>query len=214
MQSLRMWRESLKLWGRVVARMPSRLPPTWQAEALTSFWAATLTTWPGKPLNTLRKSIEVLASHFKSVNCLSRHQAALLLLETSATDVGKMKRQRQISKSWCLFKYVTSIAELPASSCSTYVPTLAWMRRWHPCISHNQISYQLEHCRASETLAMRRLQLRSMLMPEVVNQMAALEGQKGKKAPPKKNWSVSADMFPCQLSPDTLSQAREVSLTS
>ena len=59
-----------------------------------------------------------------------------------------------------------------------------------------------------------RLQLRSMLMPEVVNQMAALEGQKGKKAPPKKNWSVSADMFPCQLSPDTLSQAREVSPTS
>lgn len=55
-----------------------------------------------------------------------------------------------------------------------------------------------------------RLQLRSLLMPEVVNQMAALEGQKGKKQAPK-SWSVSADMFPCQLSPDTLSQAREVS---
>lgn len=51
-----------------------------------------------------------------------------------------------------------------------------------------------------------------MLMPEVVNQMAALEAApKTKKAGPK-NWSVSADMFPCQLSPDTLSKAKEASL--
>lgn len=52
-----------------------------------------------------------------------------------------------------------------------------------------------------------------MLMPEVVNQMAALEAGKsaGRKLAGPKNWSVSPDMFPCKLSPDTLSKAKEVS---
>lgn len=38
-----------------------------------------------------------------------------------------------------------------------------------------------------------------------------MEGaQKGKKKQQLKTWSVSPEMFPCQLSPDTLSQAKEV----
>lgn len=55
-----------------------------------------------------------------------------------------------------------------------------------------------------------RLQLRSMLLPEVVNQVEALEKSPNKKKPQLKTWSVSPDMFPTQLSPDTLSQAKEV----
>lgn len=58
---------------------------------------------------------------------------------------------------------------------------------------------------------MARLRLRSMLLPEVVNQLAALEGEasKGKATPPAKTWAVAPTMFPCDLSPDTLSQAKE-----
>lgn len=55
-----------------------------------------------------------------------------------------------------------------------------------------------------------RLYLRSMLMPEVVSQISALEDNKGKGKP--KSWAVSQELFPCQLSPDTLSQAKEVSV--
>jgi len=55
-----------------------------------------------------------------------------------------------------------------------------------------------------------------MLLPEVVNQLAALEGEasrgKGKPAPLPKTWAVAPTMFPCDLSPDTLSQAKEASL--
>ena len=64
-------------------------------------------------------------------------------------------------------------------------------------------------------LCLRRLRLRSMLLPEVVNQLAALEGEasrgKGKPAPAPKTWAVAPTMFPCELSPDTLSKAKEAS---
>lgn len=51
-----------------------------------------------------------------------------------------------------------------------------------------------------------------MLLPEVVNQVDAVEAGKGKKKQQLKTWSVSPEMFPCQLSPDTTSQAKEVRL--
>ena len=54
-----------------------------------------------------------------------------------------------------------------------------------------------------------RLHLRSLLMPQIVNQVAAIEDSRGKPIQ-LKSWAVAPELFPCQLSPDTLSQAKEV----
>lgn len=60
------------------------------------------------------------------------------------------------------------------------------------------------------TCDLHRLYLRSLLMPEVVNQVIAMEDKAKGRSAKQKTWAVSPDLFPCQLSPDTLSQAKEV----
>ena len=49
-------------------------------------------------------------------------------------------------------------------------------------------------------------------MPQIVNQVAAVEDSRGKPIQ-LKSWAVAPELFPCQLSPDTLSQAKEVKHT-
>ena len=46
-------------------------------------------------------------------------------------------------------------------------------------------------------------------MAQIVNQVAAIEDSRGKPIQ-LKSWAVAPELFPCQLSPDTLSQAKEV----
>lgn len=52
---------------------------------------------------------------------------------------------------------------------------------------------------------MARLKLRELLMPRIVNTLNEIQLERKRKLPLRKNWKVNENLFPCGLSPDSLS---------